>query len=249
MFYELGILADNTTAGSLLKPSTPGSITLDWGSSLGISSYEVAWGSIGSAQIASWTLADNLTDIYASLKDRISLGPLLTAARNASETTRSEVLSLLAGDLAERKSAAYTRSSGQMSKVRTSMWLVVRALKDAIEELVPGLRPAEVMEESEVRWVTLDLPTAAVNARKLLGEHRADGEGPPGARPAVARGARPPAQLGAPAARLRRVSPRRAHKRPTCSTASVARTCCGAPRRRAQTIRAQLYTHTSASLL
>ena len=176
VFYESGILKSGAAA-ALFKSEVAASISLDWPAALQVSSYEWTWGSASMVQAAAWTRVDQMEDVYKAQKQAISAGPLLQAMMQVSEATRSAISSLIAGVLAEREASAYSYYQGQMSKARATMWLLARNLKDEMEGLVPGLRPAEVLDESEVRWVPLLKPAARGGASaQAADEPTTDGE-------------------------------------------------------------------------
>jgi len=107
----------------------------------------------------------DLEALYKIQGPSYKFGPLYMALANTTEEARFAALSYINAALDARVEVANVEFSSKFNQQGAHMWLLLRKLKDGVEELIPGLRPEG--PPTNATMVRL-LKPADLRRRKLL---------------------------------------------------------------------------------
>lgn len=165
VFYHSRVLEGSVN--ELFKIGTPGRVSLDWWQ-LGVADYEAMFGTGIKKDLAQWNDVPKLEGIFSTSAAKYNLGPIYAKLVNATVDAQSTALSFVSTAMREREDDAYTRFNGAMTDEGTHMWLLLRKLREALELLIPGLRPEGTRPTGTIPMVELVTPAQLAGRRKLL---------------------------------------------------------------------------------
>jgi len=152
-------------ADALFKTSQPGNLALDW-FALGLNNYEDMYGRGAKASLPAWSEAKDLDSLFTTVQTKYKTGPLFLAINATSDEVKFTILSHINAALEERLAVAYSQFSGKVGQAGAHMWLLLRNLKERLEETLPGMRPESA--PSPLKLIPLNQTTAATG-RRLAG--------------------------------------------------------------------------------
>lgn len=166
-----------------LSPDNAASLPPNW-SLLGVGSYGALWGTISASGIGDWTPVSRLETLYEAARATFVPGPIFAAIKLLSVSERDDVVSMLQDALNKRQSEAFTYFEAKMNKDRAIGWLLIRAMRAAAQEFVPGL-PSEntPLKSSMVKMVKVLGPGLRTTSsgdgeqKKWAGQRGREGEG------------------------------------------------------------------------